>query len=310
MSDVDYEELFQSPLDDPETGPGWGPGIAGLGVGIALALLASLAFGGGSEPPAAVADSTSPPTATSTPIAANFPTGYVEIVDGLAARPSELIRDEDTITLAFTTAVERGSDPLTPIYPVGGTWWLESIDGDGVESSRHILGRYSPAAFSVEFPAASLADEAGFRRVVMIDRRELREVSGSSRLPFSEEPFAMAEPLTIPIDQGITLIVKRLELGRFLGRVDWVIEGPEDPKARVLVAATLLDADGSDVGTYAAFPELLDPASAGTTEITWGEPFPTTQDGAVTVVVEYTVGLVQTVPTDVVFDLTDVDVGR
>ena len=41
MSDVDYEELFQSPLDDPETGPGWGPGIAGLGVGIHVELIAA-----------------------------------------------------------------------------------------------------------------------------------------------------------------------------------------------------------------------------------------------------------------------------
>jgi hypothetical protein len=151
----------------------------------------------------------------------------------------------------------------------------------------------------VQFPVAPFADGANLARVTMIERWDQREVAGAANLPFSGEPLALAEPLTISLTEDVTLIVKMFELGRYLGRVDWAVEGPGDPVARVVISATLFDVDGEAIGSYRAFPTLLDPAQRGVTEIPWREPFQTTQEGAVTVVLDYSVGLVEIAPSDV-----------
>lgn len=314
MSDIDYEELFRSPLDDPAAETGWAVGVGGLMAGILTAVLISAVLGGGGEtesasdsPPALIPSTSSPGPAA---IATEFPPGFLEYVPGLGIRPSELLLGDETITLAFTTAVARGGDPLDPIWPIGGTWWLETADGTGVESSRVILGRFSPGVFAVEFPATPFPADAGFSRATMIEKWNQRQVAGSATVPFDGEPYALTEPLVIPVTQEISLLLERLELGRFLGRVDWAVEGPEDPVARVLITATLLDSEGERIGTYEGFPVLLDPAHSGVTEITWREPFPTSQEGAVTVEIGYAVGLMDTVPSDVSLDLSEVSIGR
>ena len=78
----------------------------------------------------------------------------------------------------------------------------------------------------------------------------------------------------------------------------------------MIVSAVLFDADGNRVGEYSSFPEILEPAAGGAQEIYWSEPFPTSQEGAVTAELEYEVGLVVTVPAELVLDLNDVPVGR
>jgi hypothetical protein len=311
MSGVDYEELFRSPLDDQRPDAGWMAGGSGLVAGVLVAVLLSIVLGPADETnlatETAVPGTVAPPPAA---IAADFPAGYVEIVPELAAKPSELIRGDETIILSFTTAVKRGSDPLNATWPIGGTWWLEAASGTGVESSRVILGRFSPGVFAVEFPAAPFVGESEFARVMMIERWDHPEITGSVTVPFTGEPFAMSEPVTTPVDQETTLILDELELGRFLGRVAWTLEGPRQPIGRVLVTVTLLDADGTRVGSYGAFPEVLDPAQRGVTEILWQEPFPSSQEGAISAVAEYSVGVVEVAASDLTFDLTDVAIGR
>ena len=72
----------------------------------------------------------------------------------------------------------------------------------------------------------------------------------------------------------------------------------------------LLDVDGALIGSYERPPEVREPAEGGTLEIRWSEPFPTDQEGAVTIEVEYTVGVVEAVPVSLTFDLTDVPIGE
>lgn len=311
MSDIDYEELFRSPLDNQRPAVGWMAAGSGLVAGILVAVLLSIVLGTANETNQAT-ETSDPGTAAPPPeaIAADFPAGYVEIVPDLAAKPSELIRGDEVIILAFTTAVKRGSDPLNPTWPIGGTWWLEAASGTGVESSRVILGRFSPGAFAVEFPAAPFVGEIEFARAMMIERWDHPEVTGSVTVPFAGEPFVMNEPVSTPVDQETTLILDELELGRFLGRVAWTLEGPQQPIGRVLITVTLLDADGARVGSYGAFPEVLDPAQSGVMEILWQEPFPSSQEGAVSAVAEYSVGVVEVVAADTTFDLSDVAIGR
>lgn len=314
MTDIDYQELFRSPLGDPDRDgqSGWGIVFAGFVLGAVVAIVIA-ALIGDEEQPANAATTSLPMTlagAAANVVAQEYPPGYVEIGTSIAAKPVELIVGDETVVLAFSLASARDTDPLESAWPVGGTWWLEAADGTGVESTRVILGRFSPAAYAVEFPTVSFADQTSFGRARMIETWEHPAVTGVATVPFDGEPFAMAEPLVIPISQDTTLIVERLDLGRFLGRVDWVIEGPGAPLARVVISANLLDSEDEDVGRYASFPVVLDPADRGVTEILWQEPFPTGQEGAVAVVVEYSVGVVEVVPTDIVVDLGDVPLAR
>ena len=314
MSEIDYQELFRSPLDDSDMqrSSKLAPVGGGLVAGVAAALLIGGILGGGNEAVSEPVD-VSPITETTLPTAVeatNYPAGYVEILPGLAVKPSELIRSEESITLSFTAAAARGGDPLQPIWPVGGTWWLETADGAGAESSRMILGRFSPASFSVEFPAEPFSQQPSRARTVLVERWDHPEISGSVSLPFAGEPFVLDEPITIPATQETSLIVEALRLGRFLGRVDWAIQGPGNPIARVLIEVALLDADENEIGRYGAYPTLLDPADSGVTEIRWQQPFPTSQEGAVSAVVEYSVGIVELVPTNVEIAIDSIPVER
>lgn len=313
MSDIDYEELFRSPLDDPDGSepPGWGSSGAGLLIGIGMVLvLGALRAGTGAETPAVDASTSTTTTSAVAGPATPYPPEYQEFVPGLGIRAEEVIGGEETITVAFTTAVERGGDPLEPLWPIGGTWWLAATDGSGAESDRVVLGRLSPGVFSVVFPSEAFADASDPSAITMIERWDHPTVTGSSSLPFDGEPYVMPAPVVIPISAGTNLIVEELELGRFLGKAVWAIEGDGRPRARVVISAVLHDADGNRIGAYSSFPELLEPADYGVLEILWSEPFPTSQDGAVTVSVEYEVGVVETTATDLSIDLSEVPVGR
>ena len=314
MSDIDYEELFRSPLDEPDAAgdPGWAPLGVGLLVGVAAVLLVATFRGSDEQATDIAVESTTswaPPVAVVVE-ASPFPSGYQEFVPGLGARAEEIVIGDDAITVAFTTVVERGGEPLNQDWPIGGTWWLEAEDGSGAESDRVVLGRFSPGAFSVQFAADAFAGEPEFAEISLIERWDHPTVEGSSSVPFGGEPYVMPEPLIIPITSGDNLVVEELELGRFLGKVVWGIQGDTDPIGRVVINAVLFDTERTRIGAYSSFPELLEPANRGVSEIYWSEPFPTSQDGAVTVDIEYEVGLVEPVPAALTIDLDNVPVGR
>jgi hypothetical protein len=309
LSEIDYEELIKSPLDDVEaaSGASWSSAVPGAAVGLLLGWLLTLV--GGDDAAATV---TTVPTTTQPPVAVvapDYPPGYAEIAPGLAASGSQVVLGDDSIVVAFTTATQRGIDPAEVAWPIGGSWLLESESGTTVESARVVNGRFSPAAFAVHFPTDRLAGNAALGEARMLERWDVEEVSGSIELPFGEEPFAIEEPLSVPIDQSLTLIILRLELGRFLAAAEWQITGAK-LGTTMQMAVRLLDADGTVVGSYERFPEVREPGEGGTLELFWSQPFPTDQEGAVTAVVDYTVGIVEAVPVSISFDLTDVPVGR
>ena len=314
MSDVDYEELFRSPLDDPnpESKPGWAPVGAGVLIGVGAALLTVVLWGGDEtgEVSTEVPGSSAALPVTAPAELLQYPPGYQEFVPGLGIRAQEIIAEDDVVTVAFSTVVERSADPLAQTWPLGGKWWLESADDSGAESERVVLGRFSPGAFSVEFPADAFPDASAFSAASMIERWDHPQLAGSADLPFSDDPYVLPEPLVVPISATASLIIEELELGRFLGKAAWRIEGEDDPRARVTISAVLQDAAGSRIGSYEAFPELLEPATGGVLEILWAEPFPTSQEGATSVVLEYDVGIIEPVPAELIVDLTQVPVSR
>ncbi len=315
MSEIDYEELIRSPLDDLEgrSSNGWALAVAGLGLGLVLGSLLAVGLNRGESEPLATTTSTSTTTTTTTVgssgAAADYPPGFTEIGPGLAANVTEVILGEELVTIAFTAAVQRGDDPVAANWPVGGTWLLESGSGAIAESSRVVVGRYSPGAFSVQFPAAPFNGETEFVTTRIVERWDVETFTGSEEIPFDGEPFTASETLSIPVNQEVTLIVPALKLGRFLGSVEWQTAGAE-LGTTVHLVATLVDVDGGVVGSYERFPEILEPGDHGVMEIYWSEPFPTGQEGAVTASLGYTVGVVRTVPVSIDFDLGDVPVGR
>jgi len=309
MSNIDYEELIRSPLDDLEpTGrPRWWLLIVGAFVGVLVGWVLVIALRGGESDSAVV--SVVSTTVVADVIAPEFPDGYVELAPGLGAQIGELILQDDKITMSVSTLVARGGDVLAPQWPVGGTWWLESATGVVVEDQRVVLGRFSPGVFSVEFPAAPFRGESQFARVSLAERWDQHAMAGSVTLPFTGEPFVAGEPITIPVSQDVTLIVANLELGRYLGKVEWDLQGPENG-GRVEIAALLLDEEGVEIGSYSALPILLDPRDHGINEILWGQPRAVDQATAVTVRLDYTVYVAEITPDNISFSLAGVPIGR
>jgi len=311
MSEVDYEELLRSPLDDADkrVGPGWATLVAGVVVGLIAGYLATGWVDGGSE----VAVTTSSSTTTTTTIpevnSPDYPAGYVEVAPSLAAEVNEVILGDNLITLSLTTAVERGQNPTEVGWPIGGVWILESATGTAVESSRVVVGRYSPGAFSIHFPAEAFAGETEFVRLNLVERWDTDRYAGSIETPFDGEPFTAPEILSTPINQDVTLFIPDLRLGRFLGVLGWETTGAEFGTT-VRIVATLYDENGDEVGSYQRVPEIIDPGESGYMDIHWGGPFPIGQEGAVSVALEYTVGVVERTPISVEFDIADVPVGR
>lgn len=312
MSNIDYEELIRSPLDAIEAEPssGWRWSGAGLVVGGLVGLALALILRGPVESAATDAIPTSTvATAVAEVIYPTYPDGYTEIAPGLGARIGELIANDDLITIAVDTAVARDANVLAPIWPVGGMWWLESDSGVAAESSRVVLGRFSPGVFLVEFPAEPFAGERAFTIARLVERWDQREMSGSTTLPFTGEPFVAAGSASVVVDEEVTLFLTAVELGRFLGKIEWKLQGPE-PGGRVNVTAVLLDAAGTEIGRYEAFPDLLAPSSEGTREVFWNQTFSVDQTGAETVVLEYSVSAVEVTPAEISFDVSGLPIGR
>ena len=311
MSHIDYEELIRSPLDDVErrTTPAWAIVVFGVAVGLVAGFLVTAVLGG--ETTAAGTTTTSASTTSAAPVLTpeGYPEGFVELAPGIAARSSEVILGDDTITIAFTTAVIRGGDPFATSWPLGGRWLLESGSGTVVESSRVVVGRFSPAAFTVQFPAQPFAGETDFVRASVEERWDSADFDGAVELPFSGEPFSAPETISVAVNQDVVLLVPMLQLGRFLGQIEWEAAGA-DLGTTVQLTATLLDGEGAVVGSYDRFPEILSPSDQGAMEIFWGEPFPTDQEGAVTVSLEYRVGVATPTPAAISWDLGDVPTGR
>ncbi|MDJ0663285.1 MAG: hypothetical protein QNJ75_01915 [Acidimicrobiia bacterium] len=307
MSEIDYEELIKSPLDDEKQTPdtAWSVAVPGAAVGLLLGWLLTLGGGDGAEPASTTAVTTSrPPDAA---VVSDFPPGYGELAPDLGAAGTEVVLTDESTIVAFTTAAQRGTDPVEVAWPIGGEWLLESAAGTTIESTRVVNGRFSASAFSVHFPPQG--EDTTYVQARLIERWDVEHVTGSVELPFTEEPFSIDEPLSVPVDQSLTLIIPRLDLGSFLGTVEWRTVGA-NLGTTVQMTIRLFDAEGGIVGSYERFPEVREPSEEGTLEFSWSEPFPIDQEGAVTVSLEYTVGVVTSVPVSLAFDLTEVPVGR
>lgn len=309
MSEIDYEELVRSPLDDlvERSDRAWSVAVIGLALGLVLGYLVTA---GESEPVAVSAPATTTSTTTIQLVeTTDYPAGYIEIAPGLAARANEVILGEEVITVGFTTAVKRGDDPTEADRPVGGVWLLETGSGTTAESTRVVFGRYFPGGFSVQFAASDFGSEVEFESVRMLERWDAEAFSVAGEVPFDGDPIVVQEPLILPVTQSVTLVVSELRLGRYFGSVEWETVGAEKG-TNVHLVATLGDGDGAVIGSYSGTPEILEPADDGVLAMYWDEPFRTTQEGAVNASLAFTVRAASAIPASIGFDLDGVPVGR
>lgn len=310
MNDIDYEELIRSPLDGLDDDPVSPWLIAGVGVmvGVAVGYLMTILIGSDTTTTTTPSPSVTAIAAPAVVTAPDYPEGYLELAPDLGARVEEVIVADDVITVGFAAAVSRGADPAATPWPRGGSWQLEAASGTTVDSARVIVGGFSPGAFSVQFPASDFNGEEEFNSIRLVDRWDTKQFSGSTSLPFTGEPLAIDEALSLPVSQDVTLLLTQLALGRFQGLIEWEITGA-DLGATVDAVVRLRDDDDAEVGSYAAFPQVLPPDIDGVIDVNWQQSFPIDQEGAVTMVVEYTVDVVQSVPVSIEFPLTDVVTG-
>lgn len=312
MSEIDYEELIRSPLDDFDRGPSspWVAMLGGLIAGLIVGYLVVVLIGGDEATPTTVASSVETTTSTvpAEMVALDYPAGYLEFAPDLAARPEVIYVEDNTVIVAFTSVASRGSDPAAVSWPHGGSWLLQTASGVTLRSSRVVFGAYSPGSFSVRFPAANLGP-AEFGTIRMLERWDAERYAGSASTPFAGEPFELTDPLSIPVNQDVTLLVPRLQLGRFSGSAEWQISGAQMGAAVDMTAVLVDDAD-EEVGIFAAPAQILDPGNEGILDFNWQRSFPNDQEGATTVDLEYTVDVIDVTATDVMFSLDDVPVER
>jgi hypothetical protein len=251
---------------------------------------------------------TTPSTVPAETVAPDYPAGYLEFAPDLAARPEVIYVEDSTVTVAFTSVVSRGKDPATVPWPHGGSWLLQTASGVTLASSRVVFGAGSPGAFSVQFPAANLGT-VDFGTIRMLGRWDAERYTGSASVPFQGEPFELTDPLSIPVNQDVTLFVPLLRLGRFSGSAEWQVSGAQ-MGAVVDMTAVLVDDADEEVGTFAAPTQIFEPGHEGVLDFNWQRSFPNDQEGATTVNLQYTVDVIEVTDTDVPFSLDDVPVER
>lgn len=213
--DTRFDELLTSPLDQPDSFRVWWPLIVGVAIGVAGAIAGYWLASSETTAPADGAATTSTTAVTATVPsgaveATAFPPGYVDVTDLVAVKPFAAVVVEDTIHVAFTTAVRRGfdQDQATPFN--GGRWVLETVSGTEVESTGVASTYNAPGAFTVVFPwTEAVPPEPAVLRLV--EGLTFFDDQGETDVPFTGLPmtvdaFTVAElPVTTVTVDDLTV---------------------------------------------------------------------------------------------------------
>ena len=150
-------------LDRERRPRSWGPLLAALAIGGALALGGFLLADGGADkatgaaPPA---PTSSAPPATTPAVAAfgDLPPGYVAVNDRVGARPERIMVREETMFVSFTTAVRSGLDPEQTAGFSGGLWTARLRDGRGVPAIGEFTDPFARGTFTLAFSLDGFAN--------------------------------------------------------------------------------------------------------------------------------------------------------
>lgn len=298
MSSADFEELLRSPLDDDggdRERTSWLPVGFGALVGVLVGAVLVVTVGNAADQPTTtttLAAQEDPETVTVVADATPFPDDYTPISTDVAVRAEEPLTDADRTLVPVTLLVPRGVDPAEAARPLGGRWEA-STGNTTVSSVGTIYQPGHPAAFSVEFPA--LASPISEMRLV--ERWDPRPAENEITLPWTGLPFESEEPILVDVG-GASVVLTKIEMGNFIGRIEW--ELVDGDLAIVDVDVALHLEDGSLLDEYSNGAVELDPEPGqGFIDYFWVPGIQVEQDDAATMTLRVRASLGERVPIDV-----------
>ncbi len=254
MTDDVWRELLQSPLDDdPPDGRsgedgGKNPGLRFLAIGLAIGVMVAagwvLLAGDDAVPETEAAVATTTSEAPGVVVDA-FPVGYVEVADGVGARPEVMYVQGSDLYLVVSTAVRSDVDPATVETFKGGEWV--------------VLGGVAPVTASAEFSSAQTLGVVTVRfsagAIPPGQATSLRLSPATPRVSYDHEveytteglPFETSEALRFSADYGdAEVVVDRIAFDANVGVVEWHVDGPDTVRARVDTVVVLPDTAGGE----------------------------------------------------------------
>ena len=205
MSQPKFDELLQSPLNEPSRSRWWPVVLGGL-IG-AVATAAILMATGSNDPeddsPAALVPTPSTTTIT-VPQAesSSFPLGYVAVSDTEAFKPHHVATAEDQIVVTMTTSYARDLDPTTQPWFLGGTWMLDTASGASIVSETTLFDDDVPGGFSVVFPVlpGTIVEPQQLRLVERWEPMQSTATVDVRSVPYWPPVGVLVEPLLVPMD--------------------------------------------------------------------------------------------------------------
>jgi hypothetical protein len=279
VSETIWQELSRSPLDpDPNEEPKSVAWLAPAALAIVAGLVLGLVLGNGSEESTATTRGAVAETTTiTTPPPADpiVPNGYAETA-GLGLRAVAAYSQGGNLYLVVDQVVRSDNDPLETNSLYLAEWVLA---GDGVEivAERAYNSIMSPGVKLVEFPGVTALPAANPALLVreateMVTRTTCNGcgttsqnvASGEITLEGLERPHSLASPLLIPVGEGITLSVDRLDVTDEWGYIEWHILDENDAVVRVVPVITFAGTDDPDLDgvqpTQLVPPQLFGPS--------------------------------------------------
>ena len=135
----------------------------------------------------------------------DFPTGYHQLNELVAARPERLLVRDDTVFVSFSTAVRAGLDPAGTSSFSGGLWRLSLDDGRSIDSFGEFLDPFAPGVFTLAFPingygVDDITEVQLTGEVVRAGASHVMQLTFDSGLPWTGTPDGNWIPL-----QGVSI---------------------------------------------------------------------------------------------------------
>jgi hypothetical protein len=272
VSQPKFDELLQSPLNEPSRSRWWPVVLGGL-IG-AVATAAILMATGSNDPeddsPAALVPTPSTTTIT-VPQAesSSFPPGYVAVSDTEAFKPHHVATAEDQIVVTMTTSYARDLDPTTQPWFLGGTWMLDTTSGASIVSEATLFDDDVPGGFSVVFPVlpGTIVEPQQLR---LVERWEPMQSTATVdvRSVRIGPVGVLVEPLLVPMD-GFGLRFDQIWIPNIeSGDARWALDGDPQPRGLVSLTVEMMGPDEQLIATGQPWAATIRPfgldASQGT----------------------------------------------
>jgi len=253
MTDEVWRELLQSPFDEDSSGRnddggGNGRGIRFAAIGLATGVLLAGGWlwltddGAGVEAEAVV---TTTVTGVTEPVTEGYPVGYVEVGDGVGARPELMYVQGSDLYVVLSTMVRSDVDPAAAETFKGGEW-IVTGGAAPVAATAEFSNPRSLGVVTVRFSAGAVPP--GQATSLLLSPATPR-VTYDHELEYTTDglPFETVEPVRFDVDYGdAAIVVDRIAFDANVGVVDWHVVGPDTVRARVEAVVMLPDTAGGE----------------------------------------------------------------